>query len=125
MKKIFATLILLVVGSSAFAQTYVPYGQWRSLPHCGGSTRLICEDVSNARANNKCRIEFSSSYNCSQIKMYVGYDFHPTYNTNIMPMAGSFWVDNSKVGSFTDSFRVYLSSGEGTYYDQVTYQFGY
>ncbi|MBL7544720.1 MAG: hypothetical protein JNL11_12965 [Bdellovibrionaceae bacterium] len=116
---------MLVVSSSAFAVVYVPYGQWRSLPYCGGQTRLICDDVPYARSTNSCNIEFRNSYGCSEIKLYVGHDFHPTYNTSVFPMQGSFYVDNSKVNWFSDSFRTYMSSGSGTYYDQVVYQFRY
>lgn len=125
MKKIFATLMLMLVGSSAFAVTYVPYNTWTYLPHCGGMTRLVCDDVPQARQRNQCRIEFRNSYNCSQIKMYVTSDFHPGIYSNVMPMSGEFYVDNNKVGVWSDSFRVFLNSGEGSAYDQVRYQFAY
>src|SRR5450631_3716824 len=69
--KTLLALIIVMAGVAAQADVYVPYGQWTALPHCGGQTRLTCDDVNNARANNQCRIEFSNSYGCNTIKMYV------------------------------------------------------
>ncbi|MBL7544907.1 MAG: hypothetical protein JNL11_13905 [Bdellovibrionaceae bacterium] len=126
MKMLLAALVMSVVGFSAMAEVYVPYNRWTYLPHCGGSTRLVCPDQRNAKQNDRCEIQFSNSYRCDRIKLYVGQDYWPTYGTSEHDMRGSFWVDYSKINVWgADNFKVYMHSTSSDLYEQVHYQFNY
>ncbi len=120
-----ATVAATLVSLSAIAEVIVPYGQqWTSLPNCGGYTRLTCQDVSNARARNLCKIEFYSSYNCTQINLYVKADYYPKAATVSKAMDQYFYVDNAKVNP-SGTFRTYMQNDDKSKYEQVTYRFGY
>lgn len=128
MKKLFATIVLALSALSAApataqdAVTYVPYNRWTAVPYCGGSTRLICD---GPRTSNQCRIEFDQSYNCPTIDLYSGWDFYPTRNTVSRPMAGSFYVDNSRVNQWTLNFRVYMHNSNNSVRSKLIYQFNH
>lgn len=122
MKFFLALVVATLATLSAKADVYVPYGQWTYLPNCGGYTRLNCE---GPRRNNQCNVEFSDSYGCKTIKLYVGTDFYPTSITYTSTLKGKFWVDNAKVGWYTLSFRAYLDNNGGTPYERITYQFNH
>ncbi len=127
MKRIIAGLIATIATSmslSASAEVFVPYGQqWTSLPNCGGYTRLVCDDVANAKYNNRCRIEFNNSYSCPMINLYTNSSYYPKYGTSTQSMQGSFYVDYSKV--FWNTFYVYMYNADKSSYEQITYQFAY
>ncbi|MCK6598660.1 MAG: hypothetical protein L6Q37_09875 [Bdellovibrionaceae bacterium] len=126
MKKILAAVAMSLVGFSAMAEVYVPYNQWTYLPHCGGYTKLVCPDVSNAKQTSQCEIKFSESYNCNRVKLYVGYDYYPKLVTSEVAMQGSFYVDYSKINKLgSDNFRTYMYSTSTDTYEQVYYQFNY
>lgn len=126
MKKIFAALVMSLVGFSAMADVYVPYNQWTYLPHCGGSTRLDCPSERNAKQNDRCEIQFSNSFRCDRIKLYVGSDYYPTSYTSDLRMKGSFYVDYSKINIWgRDSFKVYMYSTDENKYERIHYQFNY
>ncbi len=115
-----ATLVSL----SAVADVFVPYGQWTALPNCGGSTKLSCPDVRNARERDLCTIEFANSYNCSNINLYTKRDYYPKRETVSMHMAQSFYVDSRKVNP-SGNFKAFLESNDKNTYEKVDYQFAY
>ncbi len=126
MKTLLAALLLSVVGVSAMAEVYVPYNQWTYLPHCGGSTKLSCPDMRNAKQADRCEIQFSNSYRCDRIKLYVGQDYYPTYGTSELSMKGRFYVDYSKIRTWgSDSFKTYMYATDSNQYEQVHYHFDY
>jgi len=133
MKKLFFAMIMAMsaVGTIASADniTVVPYGRWTPLPHCGGETKLDCENTYAARQQNKCHIYFRNVYNCGNVKLYVGSDFYSNwYETNSFPIRKEFYVDNTKVNWWGKPyFNVFLSTGGAhpSKYDKVQYQFNY
>ncbi len=120
----FIATIATTVSLSASAEVYVGYNTWTPLPNCGGLTRLVCDDVARAKQTNRCRIEFQNSYSCSNINLYTSSTYYPRYYTNYEQMAGSFFVDYSKV-SYSDAFYVYMYNNDKSVYEQITYQFAY
>ena len=125
MNKFILAAGILLASIAAKAEVYVGYGQWTNLPNCGGSTRLICDDVNNARQRGLCKIQFNG-VRCQYVKLYVGSDYYPTMNTSNFGIGREFYVDESKFPGGT--FRVFVHDtqyGENTKFEQIRYQFSY
>lgn len=126
MKSLIAAIVMSLVGLSAMADTYVPYGRWVPLNYCGGETKLDCPSMRGAKESDQCTIQFRGSYVCERVKLYVGSDYYPTYYTSDVRMKGSFYVDYSKINIWgRDSFKIYMYSTDSEKYEQVHYQFNY